>query len=131
MEQPQYLIDTNAVIDYLGNKLPPSGMEFMNTIIDAVPNISVVTKIEVLSFNAPEQHYKTLSDFINDATVLDLTKNVVEASIDIRQKHKTKLPDAIIAATALVYDLVLISRNNSDFKNIDGLQVIDPHSLSK
>jgi|694.fasta_scaffold117791_3 predicted nucleic acid-binding protein len=129
MEQPQYLIDTNAVIDYLGNKLPVSGMDFMNTVIDAVPNVSVVTKIEVLGFNAPEQHYKTLSDFINDATVLDLTNNVVEASIEIRKKHKTKLPDAIVAATALVYDLVLISRNTSDFKNIDGLQVIDPHSL--
>ncbi len=129
MEQPQYLIDTNAVIDYLGSKLPASGMDFMNTVIDAVPNVSVVSKIEVLGFNAPEQHYKTLSDFINDATVLDLTNNVVEASIEIRKKHKTKLPDAIIAATALVYDLVLISRNISDFKNIDGLKVIDPHSL--
>jgi predicted nucleic acid-binding protein len=129
MEQPQYLIDTNAVIDYLGNKLPASGMDFMNTVIDAVPNVSVVTKIEVLGFNAPEQHYQLLTNFINDATVLDLTNNVVEASIDIRKKHKTKLPDAIIAATALVYDLVIISRNISDFKNIDGLQVIDPHSL--
>ncbi|MBS1538635.1 MAG: type II toxin-antitoxin system VapC family toxin [Bacteroidetes bacterium] len=129
MEQPQYLIDTNAVIDYLGNKLPTSGMDFMNTVIDAVPNVSVVTKIEVLGFNTPEQHYKTLSDFINDATVLDLTNNVVEASIEIRKKHKTKLPDATIAATALVYDLVVISRNTADFKNIDGLQVIDPHSL--
>jgi predicted nucleic acid-binding protein len=129
MEQPRYLIDTNTVIDYLGNKLPASGMDFMNGVIDAVPNVSVVTKIEVLGFNALEQHYKTLSDFINDATVLDLTNNVVEASIEIRKKHKTKLPDAIIAATALVYDLVLISRNTSDFKNIDGLQVIDPHSL--
>jgi predicted nucleic acid-binding protein len=129
MEQPQYLIDTNVVIDYLGNKLPASGMDFMNTVIDAVPNISVVTKIEVLGFNAPEQHYQLLTNFIHDATVLDLSNNVVEASIDIRKKHKTKLPDAIIAATALVYDLVLISRNTSDFKNIDGLQVIDPHSL--
>ncbi|HMS29867.1 MAG TPA: type II toxin-antitoxin system VapC family toxin [Saprospiraceae bacterium] len=129
MEQPQYLIDTNAVIDYLGSKLPASGMDFMNTVIDAVPNVSVVNKIEVLCFNAPEQHYKTLSDFINDATVLDLTNNVVMASIEIRKKYKAKLPDAIIAATALVYDLVVISRNISDFKNIDGLQVIDPHSL--
>ena len=129
MEQPQYLIDTNAVIDYLGNRLPATGMGFMNSVIDAVPNISVVTKIEVLGFNAPEQHYKTLSDFINDATVFDLTNNIVEASIDIRKKHKTKLPDAIIAATAIVFDLVLISRNISDFKNIDGLRVIDPHSL--
>jgi predicted nucleic acid-binding protein len=99
-------------------------MNFMNTVIDAVPNVSVVTKIEILGFNAPEQHYQTLSDFINDATVLDLTDSVVEVSIDIRKKHKTKLPDAIIAATVLVYDLFLISRNKSDFKNIDGLKVI-------
>ncbi|MBK8721663.1 MAG: type II toxin-antitoxin system VapC family toxin [Saprospiraceae bacterium] len=129
MEQPQYLIDTNVVIDYLGNKIPSSGLDFINIVIDAVPNISVITKIELLGFNTLEHHYKILSDFINDATVLDLTINVVEASISIRKKYKTKLPDAIIAATALVYDLVLISRNISDFKNIVGLQVIDPHSL--
>jgi len=47
MGQPKYLIDTNAVIDYLGNKFPVSGMDFMHGIIDAVPDISVVTKIEV------------------------------------------------------------------------------------
>ena len=40
--------------------------------------------------------------------------------------HTIKLPDAIIAATALVYDLTLISRNVSDFKNIEGLKVLNP-----
>ncbi|SMD41847.1 hypothetical protein SAMN00777080_0379 [Aquiflexum balticum DSM 16537] len=129
MEQPQYLIDTNAVIDYLGNKLPASGMIFLNGIIDVIPNISVVTKIELLGFNSLDEHNKTISNFINDAAVLNLTDNVVEATIEIRKKRKTKLPDAIIAATALVFDLVLISRNISDFKNIDGLKIIDPHSL--
>ncbi|MEP7079596.1 MAG: type II toxin-antitoxin system VapC family toxin [Ginsengibacter sp.] len=129
MEQPRYLVDTNALIDYLGNKLPASGLNFMNGVIDVVPNISVISKIEVLGFNTSVEHYKTLSDFINDATVFDLSVSVVEMSIEIRRKYKTKLPDAIIAATALVHALVLISRNISDFKNIDGLKVIDPHSL--
>jgi predicted nucleic acid-binding protein len=41
-----------------------------------------------------------------------------------------KLPDAIIAATALVYDLTLITRNTSDFKNMEGLKVINPFDLS-
>ena len=129
MEQSQYLIDTNAVIDYLSHKLPLTSMEFMNQIIDKVPNISVISKIEVLGFNAPEQHYQLLVNFMHDATILDLTNSVVDVSIDIRKKSKTKLPDAIIAATALVYDLILLSRNISDFKNIKGLKVIDPHSL--
>ena len=57
MEQPQYLIDTNAVIDYLGQKLPDSGMAFMNSVVDAIPVISVITKIEVLGFKAPAESY--------------------------------------------------------------------------
>ena len=63
MGQSQYLIDTNAIIDYLGNKLPLSGLNFMNGVIDALPNVSVISKIELLSFNAPEEHYKTLYKF--------------------------------------------------------------------
>jgi predicted nucleic acid-binding protein len=127
MEQPQYLIDTNAVIDYLGKNLPDTGMNFMNSIIDALPNISVVTKIEVLGFNAPDKHYVMLTDFMNDANVFDLTDNIVDESIIIRKKHKTKLPDAIIAATAIVYDLTLITRNSKDFENISNLKIINPH----
>lgn len=129
MEQPNYLIDTNSVIDYLGKKMPAAGMAFMDSVIDAVPYVSVVTKIEVLGYNAPQQHYKLLTDFMDDATVLDLSPLVVDASIEIRKNHKTKLPDAIIAATALVYDFTLITRNTSDFKNIQGLNVVDPYSL--
>lgn len=64
MEQPQYLIDTNVVIDYLGQKLSVSGMNFMNTIIDNIPNVSVVTKMEVLGFNTPVEHYKLLTQFM-------------------------------------------------------------------
>lgn len=129
MERQQYLIDTNALIDYLGKRLPDNGMDFVNTIIDAVPNVSVITKIEVLGFNAPDKHYQLLVQFMNDASVLELSNKVVEESINIRKNHKIKLPDAIIAATALVNNLVIISRNVSDFKNIKNLQLIDPHNL--
>ncbi len=131
MEQLRYLIDTNSVIDYLGNKLPLIGMEFMNSIIDTAVNVSVITKIEVLGFNATKEHYELLTDFMSDATIFDLTDNVVEACIDIRKKNRTKLPDAIIAATALFHNLVLITRNTSDFKDIEGLQVINPHLLER
>jgi predicted nucleic acid-binding protein len=127
MEQSQYLIDTNAVIDYLGKKLPITGMMFMNNIIDAVPNVSVITKIEVLGFSAPDEHYQLLTDFMGDATVLDLTNNIVDERIGIRKRHKTKLPDAIIAATALAHGYSLITNNEKDFANIKGLKIINPH----
>jgi predicted nucleic acid-binding protein len=127
MEQPQYLIDTNAVIDYLGKNLPDKGMDFMNGVIDTIPNVSVITKIEVLSFNPPEVYNQMLNDFMNDAIVFDLTNDIVETSIMIRKKYKTKLPDAVIAATAIVYDLTLITRDAKDFQSITELKSINPH----
>lgn len=66
---------------------------------------------------------------MNDSSILDLTNSIVDRSIEIRKKYKTKLPDAIIAANALVYDLILITRNNSDFKNIEGLKLFNPYNL--
>jgi len=45
---------------------------------------------------------------------------------EIRKQHSIKLPDAIIAATAVIYGLILVTRNTKDFVNIDGLQVVNP-----
>lgn len=53
MAETYYLIDSNAVIDYLGGRFPEPGMSFMNDVIDAVANVSVITKMEVLGFNTP------------------------------------------------------------------------------
>lgn len=122
-------MDTNAIIDYLGKKLPSDGMKFMNDVIDNGPTLSVISKIEVLSFNTTDEYYQLLLNFMNDFLVLDITNSIVDKSIAIRKSYKTKLPDAIIAGTAIVYDFVLVTRNNSDFKNIEGLKLINPHNL--
>jgi predicted nucleic acid-binding protein len=120
------LIDSNVVIGYLDNKLPKKGMELMNIIIDDVPNISVITKIEVLRFNTSDNSYKVLQEFINECTLLELNNSVVDKTIEICKSHRIKLPDAIIAATALVNDLALITRNISDFKSIKDLELLNP-----
>lgn len=124
----QYLIDTNAVIDYLMGKLPSSAMAFMNTIINDIPNVSVITKIEVLGFSTTPVAYKIMSNFFEDAIVFGLTEEIIEQTIELRKSRKIKLPDAIIAATAIVYQFDLISRNTADFKSITGLNTLDPYS---
>ena len=45
MEQ-RYLIDSNAVIDYLSGELPNDGMMFMNTVINSIPVTSIISKIK-------------------------------------------------------------------------------------
>jgi predicted nucleic acid-binding protein len=129
VEQSNYLIDTNALIDFLGNKFPVSGMNFINKVIDEGPVVSVISKIEVLGFNSTADNQALLASFMKDATVLDLTNNVVEICIELRKKYKTKLPDAIIAATAIAYNLTLITRNLSDFNRITEVKTVNPHSF--
>jgi hypothetical protein len=126
MEQ-RYLIDTNVIIDNFGNKLSEKAKTLLYS-IDLT--VSAVTKIEVLGWiYATKEQLQPLYDFMEIANILPINEAVIESTIAIRQVKKIALGDAIIAATALVYDLVVISRNTADFKNIDGLKVIDPHSL--
>lgn len=123
----QYLMDSNPVIDFFNGRLPTGGKNFMASI---EPAISVITHIELLSNkNIPQKEWEQLHDFIQIAVIYALESKIVEQTIILRQNHKLKTPDAIIAATALTYSLTLISRNLSDFKDIPGLTVIDPHTL--
>jgi hypothetical protein len=125
----KYLTDSNVVIDYLSGTLPPEGMMFLDKVMDETPKVSVITQIEVLGYNAPFEAYRLLMEFMEDAEILELSAKVVQQTIDLRKSCKIKLPDAVIAATALVHELTLISRNKGDFKNVAKLQVIDPHTV--
>ena len=125
-----YLIDTSVVIGYLDNKIPLQGMRFLHPVVDAIPYISVITNIEVLKFDASNDVYKTLTDFINESAILDLNDMVVDTTISICKAHYIKLPNAVIAATALVHNLTLITRNIPDFENICGLKLLNPWDYS-
>ena len=123
----QYLIDTNSVIDYLDNKLP----EKANQLIDGIESkISVITRMELLAWpGASDEQALVLDEFINTSDVFALEELVILKAIEIRKKHKTKLPDAIIAATAIVSELSIITRNTKDFDKIEGLEVFNPYDI--
>ena len=123
-----YLIDTNAVIDFFDGRLPAKGQRLLASVS---PAISVITHMELFSsskLTAAEQ--AQLQKFVQLATIYDtLSADIVAQTIAIRQQRKIKIPDAIIAATALVNGCVLITRNLADFKQIPDLQLMDPHAL--
>lgn len=76
-----------------------------------------------------EKDLLLLNSFICDATVIELEQAIKIKTAELRKAHKIKLPDAIIAATALVHNLTLITRNTTDFNNIKNFKTINPHNL--
>ena len=61
--------------------------------------------------------------------MLPISQEVTLKTIELRKDYKIKLPDALIAATTLVFNFTLVSRNVSDFKKIAGLSCVDAHLM--
>lgn len=125
----QYLIDTNVVSDYLSASFPSTGIVLMDSAIDATPNVSIITQIELLCWNTDETTIQSVKEFIADSIVLDINPEVIAHCVALRKGKKIKTPDAIIAATALAYGFTLITANEKDFANIKGLKIVNPHKV--
>ncbi len=122
----RYLIDTNSLVDAQTKKLPASGMAFMSQVTNDDFTISFISYIEYLGYKYATE---SMEEFIALADVIEVNKAIIDATIKVRKIHTIKLPDAIIAATAIVYKRILITRNIADFSNIKGLKVINPWKL--
>jgi len=98
----------------------------VSAIVDRIPNISVISQIEVLRFNDIPENEAILNDFVAKSVIYPLSSDVVQRTITLCKQRKIKLPDAVIAATALVEDFILVTRNIDDFKNITDLELLNP-----
>ena len=123
----EYLIDTNAVSDYLENKFTDIASAFFVNIITERPFISFVNQIELLGHNLPIlSKYK---EIFEACEVIGISDSIINKTIAIRKSKKIKLPDAIIAATAISLNLTLVTHNLSDFEKIPNLKILDLHTL--
>ena len=109
-----FLLDTNIVI-YLQKGL----------LLDPLPitnyGISVITEIELRSYPAiTAMQEQWLKRFINDIQVITLTAPIKEQTIRLRKECLIKLPDALVCATAMIEQVVLLT-NDKKLHEIDGL----------
>lgn len=123
------LIDTNAVIDYRAGSMPEKAIEFVAELMDQGPCISIITQIELLSFQDTTSNMKLLNDFFRQATIYPLSEETAYLGAEIRKKYKLKLPDAVIAATTMATKKGLLTRNTADFKRIEGLLLVNPYEI--
>ena len=124
MNGTNYFIDTNAIIALLnGNKTIENAVQQAKWL-----GVSVINIIEFLSFNNLTPNDKqVLSLFLKRVYVVNLSYSedvdLINQSASLRILYKLKLPDAIIAASALVNHAILIT-NDKEFIRVPNLQII-------
>lgn len=104
------LLDTNAVLYLLGGKL----------LFEDLPSgnycVSFISELELLSYHSLGDEEKNIRNFLNSIKIIDVSKQIKNATINIRQKYRLKLPDAIICATALVLDAIIVTNDKEMYK---------------
>jgi predicted nucleic acid-binding protein len=91
-------------------------------VIDEDFIVSFITLIEYLGY---KDIAESSEEFISLTDILETERLIIQNCIDLRKNHKIKLPDALIAATALSHNLTLITNNEKDFAQIQSLTVIN------
>ena len=125
-----YLIDTNVFTKYTQEELSEKGNELVDGIFNSFScQISVITRIELLSWNTDQETIDLIEEFIGMSKEFGLTEEIITKTATMRRNIKIKLPDAVIATTALVNDLILVSDNDKDFGKIPNLRYVNPTKL--
>ena len=118
----KYLIDSNIIIYHLnGDK---SATEFLSKNYQYLA-ISFISIIEVLSFDYSSTERKVVNEFMSNFTRIDINDKIISTAINLRLTKKIKLPDCIIASTALVNNATLVTQNLKDFQHIPELNIIN------
>jgi predicted nucleic acid-binding protein len=126
MADPRFILDSTVVINHLNKKID------VDAFFSAVPEfewyVSIVTEIEALSkpgMTTDEEHEAMA--FLARFVALDIDQKIKKETIDIRRATKLRLPDAVIAATAVILDATCLS-NDTHLLNLvwPGYRVAKP-----
>ena len=113
-----YIADTNVLLYLL------SGNPCMKPDLSSYIGLSVISEMELLSFfGITPSEEERIRSLIQDCAVLFLTEDIKNKAIALRRAYKIKLPDAIIAATAIENKLKLITADKG-FERIRELNLL-------
>ncbi len=112
----KYLVDSNIIIYHLNNE--PIATQFLRENYQQIA-ISQITYVEVLSFPFSLEQENKVKRLLSKFKILDINQNISNQAIKNRKMKKIKLPDNLIVSTAMVNDLILVTRNIKDFKTLD------------
>ncbi len=122
-----YLLDTNILIYHWKGEIPVSEIENIEAILRHSFIISVITKVELLGWRKhTAEGFIKAKKILKRAKVIPVDNELADLTIELMRNNNIKLADALIAATASLNDLVLITRNEEDFAMLGNLEIYNP-----
>jgi len=121
----RYLVDSNIIIYHLNDEEIATKFIFENFENIA---ISQINYIEVLSYPFDEESEVLVKELLESFEIIDIDSHISKQAIKNRKVAKIKIADNIIASTAIIYNLVLVTRNIKDFKNLN-LNLFNPFEV--
>jgi predicted nucleic acid-binding protein len=138
----RWLLDTNVISELRkGRRAHPAVLAWRRSVRTSEAFLSVVTLMEVALGIALKTHKdKPAGDTLRGwyehklkpsfaGRILPVDEAVAERCALLHAERSRPGSDALIAATALVHDLTLVTRNRRDFDSIEELKLIDPWSV--
>ena len=119
MNGSSLLIDTNIAL-YLLN-----GDQTLAELLNGLDvYVSFISELELLGYQGIEQtENEKIIGFLKECIIIDINQAIKELTIDLKQSHRIKLPDAIIAATSLYMNIPLISADTG-FEKLTQIQFL-------
>ncbi len=116
-----YLLDSNILIYYL------EGQKEIGDFVDSVKPLAFISVVSVTELLAKpkltKEEISLVENFLDEFTVLDLNTNIAKEAANLKRNYNLTFPNAILAATAKLYDLSLVSKDKI-FSRISELKLI-------
>ena len=120
------MFDTNILIDHLQGVAKAS--ELLGKAKEGkIGYISTITEAELFAGEIRDDDIKILEEMLSLFWKVELSSGIARTAGLIKRQYGLKLADAAIAATALVSGCTLLTRNISDFKRVNGLELEKPY----
>lgn len=117
------LLDSNIII----YSYQPNFSYLKPLVIDPENAVSAISQLEILGFHSISINEETYCDYVfRILQTFPIDHAVLSKAIELRKIYKMKLGDSIIAATALLWNIEVYTRNLNDFIKIPNLIVINP-----
>ncbi|SKA02282.1 type II toxin-antitoxin system VapC family toxin [Sediminibacterium ginsengisoli] len=119
MNGNKLLLDTNAILYVLG------GDETLASFLNGKDlYLSVISELELLSYKKiTPKETKVITSFLEEMRIENISENVKKLTIEIRKSTHLKLPDCIIAATAIALNIPLVT-SDKQLSSVPGLDIV-------